>query len=78
MIQYNYPPPTDLRDERIRDIEDGYLFDTMTNGLRNMPAFGSQVPVADRWAIIAYIRALGRTQIGTSADLPAEVRQRFE
>ena len=36
----------------------GKLFNTITNGIRNMPAYGAQVPAADRWAIIAYVRAL--------------------
>lgn len=41
---------------------EGYLFHVITNGVRNMSGYGSQVTVADRWAIVAYLRALQRSQ----------------
>jgi mono/diheme cytochrome c family protein len=41
---------------------EGYLFHVITNGVRNMAAYGSQVSVHDRWAIVAYLRALQRSQ----------------
>ena len=53
---------------------DGHLFNTITYGIRTMPAYGPQVPIADRWAIVAYVRALQRSQRGTLADVPAEAR----
>ncbi|MDH3889471.1 MAG: cytochrome c [candidate division Zixibacteria bacterium] len=63
------PPPT-LHDERMRNIEDGHIFNVITNGKNNMAAYRFQVPVADRWAIVAYVRALQRSQNATADDLP--------
>lgn len=51
-----------LHDERIRHIPDGQLFATITNGVRNMPAYAHNIPVEDRWAIVHYVRALQLSQ----------------
>ncbi|MBN2227626.1 MAG: cytochrome c [candidate division Zixibacteria bacterium] len=67
-------PPT-FHDERLRTIPDGQLFDVITSGLRNMPSYKHQIPVDDRWAIIAYMRALQRSHNATSADVPAELQR---
>ncbi len=50
--------PPSFHDERLRHAPDGQIFATISNGIRNMPAYKSQVPVNDRWAIVAYLRAL--------------------
>jgi mono/diheme cytochrome c family protein len=50
----------------------GKLFNTITNGIRNMPAYGNQVPPADRWAIVAYVRALQINQGSIEREEPAE------
>lgn len=60
--QYGYVPAPSYHIDRLRDIEDGYLYSTIANGIRNMPAYAHQVKVEDRWAIVAYIRALQRSQ----------------
>lgn len=52
----------DLHDERLRHIPDGQLFVTISNGVRSMPGYAAQIPVQDRWAIVAYVRALQITQ----------------
>ena len=46
---------------------DGKIFNTITNGIRTMPAYGPQIPVDDRWAIVAYVRALQLSQGGAPA-----------
>lgn len=51
------PPPT-FHQDRLRHAPDGQLFATITNGIRNMPPYAAQIPVDDRWAIVAYVRAL--------------------
>ena len=56
--------PTSLHLERILKMPDGQLFATITNGIRNMPPYGPQVPNPDRWAIVAYVRALELSQAG--------------
>jgi hypothetical protein len=53
----------------------GHLFNTITNGIRTMPAYGSQIPVEDRWAIVGYVRALQRSQHASLDDVPPEERQ---
>jgi len=61
-----------LQDERIRKMADGEIFNTITNGKNTMMSYGGNVPVADRWAIIAYLRALQRSQRASAADVPPE------
>ncbi|MFW5876037.1 MAG: c-type cytochrome [Myxococcota bacterium] len=56
-------PPT-FHDERIRTMPDGQMFATITNGIRNMPPYRHSIPVADRWAIVSYVRALQISQAG--------------
>jgi mono/diheme cytochrome c family protein len=67
-------PPTSFHTDTIRQRKVGYLFNTITYGVRNMAAYGPQVPVADRWAVVAYIRALQRSQNATLEDVPPDVR----
>ncbi len=66
--------PANLHDQRIRDMADGQLFDTITHGKRTMPGYRFQVPERDRWAIVAYVRALQRATSGTVNDVPQELR----
>ncbi|TMC54576.1 MAG: cytochrome c, partial [Chloroflexi bacterium] len=54
-----------------------HFFDVITNGQRTMPPYASQVAVRDRWAIIAYIRALQLSQNARIEDVPAEERNRL-
>ena len=62
-------PPT-YHTERLRKAPLGYFFDVMTNGFGAMPEYASQIPPRDRWAIVAYIRALQLSQDATMADVP--------
>ncbi|MGH8014958.1 MAG: c-type cytochrome [Candidatus Zixiibacteriota bacterium] len=71
-------PPANFSQERLVKIEDGHFFDVMSNGLRNMPSYNSQIPVSDRWAIINYIRVLQRSQNAPAKDVPAEVRAKLQ
>ncbi len=64
---YQYLQPTNLHDERIKHVPDGQLFATISNGIRNMPAYSAQIPVHDRWAIVAYVRALQVSGAGTAS-----------
>jgi mono/diheme cytochrome c family protein len=50
----------------------------MTNGFGSMPSYANQIPVRDRWAIIAYVRALQLSQSAGINDVPAAERQRLE
>lgn len=75
---YGYTPAPSYHQERLRDAADGYIYDVIANGVRNMPGYAQQVPVADRWAIVSYIRALQRSQNATEADVPPSVLARIE
>ncbi|MFB6098712.1 MAG: cytochrome c [Salinibacter sp.] len=74
---YGYTPAPSYHIERLRNAPDGYLYDVIANGVRNMPAYGQKIPVMDRWAIVAYIRALQRSQNASPEDLPPDVRARL-
>jgi mono/diheme cytochrome c family protein len=65
---------TNLTEQRIRELSDEALFDVVTNGKRTMPAYRFQVSERDRWAVIAYVRALQRAAAGTIEDVPPELR----
>lgn len=56
-----FQPPT-FHQDRIRTMPDGQLFQTITYGYNNMPAYGAQIPVDDRWALVSYVRALQLSQ----------------
>ncbi len=75
---YGYTPAPSYHDARLIEVSDGYLYDVITNGVRNMPGYAQQIPVADRWAIVAYVRALQRSQRASEADLPPSVRANIE
>ncbi len=66
--------PLSMHDQVVKDREDGHIFNTITNGIRTMPAYGDQIKVEDRWAIVAYIRALERSQNARIEDVPADRR----
>jgi hypothetical protein len=70
-------PPTSLHTDVVRDRPDGHLYNTIRNGIRNMAAYGSQIDVEDRWAIVAYMRALQRSQHATLDDVPPDQRDRL-
>jgi mono/diheme cytochrome c family protein len=73
--QYGMATVVSLQDERIRKMSDGEIFNTITNGKNTMGAYGPQVTVEDRWAIITYIRALQRSQMAKLEDVPEESRK---
>jgi mono/diheme cytochrome c family protein len=72
--QYGLATVVSLQDERIRKMSDGEIFNTITNGKNTMMAYGPNIIVPDRWAIIAYLRALQRSQNAAIADVPPEHR----
>jgi cytochrome c5 len=67
-----------LQDERIRKMAEGEIFNTITNGTNTMMAYGPNIIVADRWAIIVYLRALQRSQNAAIADVPEDHRGELE
>lgn len=70
-------PPASLHDAVVRGRTVGQLFDVVRNGVRTMPAYARQISAEDSWAIVAYVRALQRSQHATPADVPPEERARL-
>ncbi len=73
----SWVPPASFHQDLVRARPDGHLFNAITNGIRTMPAYGSQIPERDRWAIVAYVRALQRSQRASLEDVPAELRAKI-
>jgi mono/diheme cytochrome c family protein len=67
-----------LHDKRIVELPDGEIFNTITYGKNTMGPYGANVTVEDRWAIIAYLRALQLSQLGTVDDVPEPARSAFK
>jgi mono/diheme cytochrome c family protein len=76
--QYGLATVVTLQDDRIRGMADGEIFNTITNGKNTMMPYGAIITVPDRWAIIAYLRALQRSQNATVADVPENQRAALE
>jgi len=68
VVKRGFLPPPDLHEARLVAMPDGHFFQVISKGIRNMPAYGKQIPEADRWAIVAYIRALQHTRLAGSGD----------
>lgn len=71
-------PPTSMHDPTVLARPDGHIFNTITHGIRTMPAYGTQIPVPDRWAIVAYVRALQVSGQGALEEIPAEQQRQLE
>ncbi|MGO9239277.1 MAG: c-type cytochrome [Bryobacteraceae bacterium] len=69
--------PGNLHDARIVAFVDGEIFHVATNGRRTMPSYRFQIPEKDRWAIVAYVRALQRAWLGKLDDVPADIQGRL-
>ena len=72
--QGTWVPPTSIHADYVKKQPIGQLFNTITNGIRKMPAYGNQIPVEDRWAIVLYLRALQRSQDASVEDVPEQLR----
>ena len=69
---YRHPPSYHI--DRLRQVPNGYIYDVITNGFGAMPDYSAQIHPADRWAIVAYVRALQLAQNGKIDDVPADKR----
>lgn len=70
VVQRGFPAPPSYHIQRLRDAPIGHFYDVISHGLGRMPDYASQVPPADRWAIVAYIRALQLSQHADANRLP--------
>ena len=78
IVRRGFRRPPSFHTDRLRGEPAGYFFDAISNGFGVMPSYAGAIPTGDRWAIIAYIRALQRSQQARLADVPAAERSRLE
>jgi mono/diheme cytochrome c family protein len=78
IVQRGFKQPPRLADSRLREAPHGYLFQVIANGFGTMPRYAKQIPARDRWAIVAYVRALQLSQHATLADVPEGRRAELE
>ena len=74
VVRRGYRPPPSFHIDRLRAQPAGYFFDVMTAGFGAMPDYADKLSPADRWAVVAYVRALQLSQNSTVADVPAARR----
>jgi mono/diheme cytochrome c family protein len=78
IVRRGFPQPPSFLADSIRAYPAGFYFDVVTNGFGRMYSYASRVPVRDRWAIVAYIRALQLSRRVSVADLSATERKRLQ
>jgi hypothetical protein len=76
--KYGMISMANFHDQRLIDMADGEIFNTITHGKNLMGAYGPNVTVEDRWAVIAYVRTLERSQLATEEDVPEPERAPFK
>lgn len=77
VVRRGYRKPPSFHEDRLRQAPAGYFFDVITNGFGAMPDYSAQINPRDRWAIVAYIRALQLSQRATIEDVPPEERAKL-
>jgi mono/diheme cytochrome c family protein len=78
VVLRGYRRPPSIHQDRLRDAPAGHFFDVITNGFGAMPDYAVQIKAADRWAIVAYVRALQLSGHATVADVPAAERDKIK
>jgi mono/diheme cytochrome c family protein len=74
VVRRGFPQAADLTGERVRGLADGEIFQVISKGVRTMPGHAYQIPPQDRWAIVAWVRVLGRAGHATIDDVPSDLR----
>jgi len=74
IVRRGYRRPPSYHIERLRQAPDGYIYDVITNGFGAMPDYSAQLSPNDRWAVVAYVRALQLSQNAKLEDVPADAR----
>lgn len=73
---YRHPPSYHI--DRLRQVENGYIYDVITNGFGAMPDYAAQIQPRDRWAIVAYLRALQLSHNASINDVPPQDRPKLD
>lgn len=77
IVERGYTPPPSYHIARLREAPVGHFFEVITNGYGSMPDYKQQVPPRDRWAIVAYVRALQLSQRFPEVELTDEMRREW-
>jgi len=78
VVRRGFTRPPSLHTDKLRQAPVGHLYDVVRRGLGAMPSYAAQIPVADRWAIVAYVRALQFSQNARLEDVPPFERRSLE
>lgn len=78
IVQRGFPQPPSFHQQRLRDAPVGHFYDVITNGFGRMYDYSDKIMPRDRWAIVAYVRALQLSQNATIDDVPANEQQSLE
>lgn len=78
VVQRGYRQAASFHQDRLRQERVGYFYDVITNGFGAMPDYATQIPVRDRWLIVAYVRTLQLSQHATADDVPADRRAELD
>ncbi|MCC6546615.1 cytochrome c [Candidatus Sumerlaeota bacterium] len=78
LAEGTWTTPASLHSDAVLGQPVGSLFNSISRGVRNMPSYSQQIPELDRWAIVAYVRALQKSQHASAAELPAEELTRLQ
>jgi hypothetical protein len=70
VVRRGFRQPPSYHIERLRQVPHGYIFDVITSGFGAMQDYAAQIPTRDRWAIVAYVRALQLSHNATVNDVP--------
>jgi mono/diheme cytochrome c family protein len=77
VVRRGFRAPPSFHIDRLRQAPVGHFFDVITNGFGAMPDYRAQVPVRDRWAIVAYVRALQLANAATLTEVPPDQRNQL-
>jgi len=77
VVRRGYRAPPSFHQDRLRAAPPGHFFDVITNGFGAMPDYAAQIRAEDRWAIVAYVRALQLSEHATVNDVPPDERQKL-
>src|SRR5688572_9242071 len=78
VVQRGLRQAASYHQDRLRQEKAGYFYDVVTNGFGAMQGYAEQIPVRDRWLIVAYVRALQLSQHASVDDVPADKRAELD
>lgn len=78
VVQRGFKHPPTYHQDRLRSQPVGYIYDVITNGYGSMISYSSRIPVQDRWAIVAYVRALQLSQNANVSEVPEAERPKLD